>query len=150
MKTKRLAGLALCALALSQMAAEALGSKPLRAAAAASGAAPAPKVFCDVRGFETFSNRFLVERFTDAGVERGVIDRASYAKLRGPYNRRNVYGAAVAYGPVLPRELRDPVLRRALCGGDLAGGRPARFVRLSYVPLDGDGRAAAVVEVPCR
>ena len=36
--------------------------------------------------------------------------------MRGPYNRRNVYGAALAYAPVIPSTLRDPVIRHALCG----------------------------------
>jgi hypothetical protein len=41
--------------------------------------------------------------------------------MRGPYNRRNIYGAVLAYGPVLvsdPRTLPmyDAVSRYALCG----------------------------------
>ena len=36
--------------------------------------------------------------------------------MRGPYNRRNVYGAALAYAPVIPATLRDPVIQYGLCG----------------------------------
>jgi len=40
-----------------------------------------------------------------------------YGRLRGPYNRRNVYGAVLAGGPVVPPPLREPVIQYALCDG---------------------------------
>ncbi|MGH7152260.1 MAG: hypothetical protein ACREIU_16255, partial [Planctomycetota bacterium] len=44
-----------------------------------------------------------------------------YGRLRGPYNRRNLYGAALAFGPVLAtdprtRAMLEAVIRHALCG----------------------------------
>ncbi|UPT74496.1 MAG: hypothetical protein M0D55_01785 [Elusimicrobiota bacterium] len=126
-------------LGLAQMGADAWGSRPLKALAAATAASPAPKVFGSVGGFETFSNRMTVVR----DGERSRVDRAAYRRLKGPYNRRNVYGAALSYGPAMPRELRDPVLRRAFCGG-------SDRIGIEYAPIFGDGRAAAVVEVSCR
>ena len=85
---------------------------PLRAIAAATGASPAPKVFAAVQGLETYSTRFYVE-WAGGRIE---LTPELYSRMRGPYNRRNVYGAALAYAPVLPEALRDPVIRHALCG----------------------------------
>jgi hypothetical protein len=44
-----------------------------------------------------------------------------YSRIQGPYNRRNVFGAALSYAPVLARDARtrsmyDAVVRYALCG----------------------------------
>jgi hypothetical protein len=110
----------LATLALARIAGEVLGLDALRGAAAATCASPAPKVFCSVRGLETFSTRFFLEWTGRDGVARSrEVDSELYARLRGPYNRRNVYGAALAYGPVLAADPRtapmlDAVLRRAL------------------------------------
>jgi len=111
---------ALLALGLVQMAGDLSGSAPLRGIGAATMASPAPKVFSAVRGYETYSTRFFLE-WRDAGGGGGApfaleLSSAIYARLGGPYNRRNIYGAALSYGPVLPPALRDPVLRYALCG----------------------------------
>ena len=105
----RIAAAVLTVLGLAQMAGDVLRIDALKGVAAATGASPAPKVFSAVRGLETYSTRFYL-----AGVE---MTPQVYGRMRGPYNRRNVYGAALAYAPVLPAELRDPVMRYALCGG---------------------------------
>jgi hypothetical protein len=65
-----------------------------------------------VQGLETYSTRFLFE----IDGRRIELTPEIYARLRGPYNRRNVYGAALAYAPVVPAELREPVTQFALCG----------------------------------
>ena len=83
---------------------------------AATTASPAPKVFSAVRGLETYSTRFYLEWADKSGRHSLQVTPELYTRLRGPYNRRNVYGAALAYGPVLPHELLDPVLKYALCG----------------------------------
>jgi hypothetical protein len=111
----------LLALGLAQMTFDVLGLRAPKAVAAASGASPAPKVFSAVAGFETYSTRFAVEWRDAAGAHRREIDADLYARLRGPYNRRNVYGAALAYGPVLAeneatKPMLDAVLAHALCG----------------------------------
>ena len=110
--------LALVVLGLLQMAGDLVGSAPLRGIGAATMASPAPKVFSAVRGYETYSTRFFLEWRDGAGAPPFALELSSaiYARLGGPYNRRNIYGAALSYGPVLPPALRDPVLRRALCG----------------------------------
>src|SRR4029077_21073324 len=83
---------------------------------------PAPKVFSAVRGLETYSTRFALE-WTEAGGANRTLELTPtiYQRLRGPYNRRNVYGAALAYGPVLvtdpaARPMFEAVLRRAVGG----------------------------------
>jgi len=94
----------------------------LKGLAAASAASPAPKVFSSVRGLETFSTSFALEWDEPGGVRCVTLTPELYARFRGPYNRRNAYGAALAYGPVLAsnpatRPMLDGVLAYAL-GGD--------------------------------
>jgi hypothetical protein len=84
----------------------------IKAIGAATHASPAPKVFSSVRGLETYSTRFVIE----VGARRIPLTPDLYARVRGPYNRRNVYGAALAYAPLLPTGLLDSILRHALCG----------------------------------
>jgi hypothetical protein len=143
---------------LQQHVAEGAG-RAVKGVAAATAASPAPKVFSSVRGLETYSTRFTVEWTDHSGSEHSLpLTPEVYARLRGPYNRRNVYGAALAYGPVLPAELRDPVMRYALCGDapllrelgvdpeEIAGR-----VRVRYEPLPGTdaGDWPRVLEAPC-
>jgi hypothetical protein len=117
------AGIFLLALGLLQMAGDALHLPLLKGIGAATGASPAPKVFSSVRGLETFSTRFFIEWTDKAGnFHSEEITPDLYSKLRGPYNRRNVYGAVLAYGPVLQTDERtrgmfDSVARYGLCGG---------------------------------
>jgi hypothetical protein len=131
----------------------------IKALGAVTAASPAPKVFSSVRGLETYSTRFFVEWTDLDGVAHSVqITSEIYARLRGPYNRRNVYGAALAYGPVLPENLRDPVMRYALCGDapllrelGINTDRIAGRVRIRYEPLLGTdmGGLPHLLEAPC-
>ena len=113
---------ALALLGFAQMAGDILRIPPVKAIAAATAASPAPKVFSAVKGLETFSTRFFIEWSDTAGVTHSVeITSERYAHLRGPYNRRNVYGAVLAYGPVLESDphtisLFNEVSTYALCG----------------------------------
>jgi hypothetical protein len=114
--------LALVLLGTAQMAGDLLGLRPLAGIAAATAASPAPQVFSAVRGLETFSSGFALDISSDAGLGiRTELTPELNARLRGPYNRRNVYGAALAYGPVLAsdprtRALFDAISHNALCG----------------------------------
>lgn len=156
--------LALLVLGLLQIGAAALGAPRLRAAAAATGASPAPKVFTSAAGLETFSSRFVLEwEETDGRVRTLPIGPERYARLAGPYLRRNAYGAAVAYGPVLAdarptRPLLEAVMRHALCGEapllrELGLGPDAvrRPVRLRVIPRPGVPAPdlPLVLEAPC-
>lgn len=113
---------ALLTLGLLQMSADVLHSKPLKAVAAATAASPAPKVFSSVHGLETYSSRFFVEWTDQSGAFHFVeINPERAAGMRGPYNRRNVYGAVLAYGPVMQtdpavRPMFESVAHYALCG----------------------------------
>jgi hypothetical protein len=104
------------------MAGELARLPPIKAIAAATGAAPAPKVFSAVKGLETYSTRFFLEWIDQSSAAHSLeLTPAVYARLRGPYNRRNVYGAVLAYGPILmtdpnARPMFDAVSRYALCG----------------------------------
>jgi hypothetical protein len=138
--------------------------RPLKGFGAATTASPAPKVFSAVRGLETYSTRFTLE-WTDRRGEPHQLPLTPelYARVEGPYNRRNVYGAALAYGPVLmtderTRPLFEAVTTHALCGRapllrelgidpeDVAG-----VVRVRYEPVPGTamGDLPRVVEVRC-
>lgn len=154
----------LLALGLVQMAGDLAGIAALKGIGAASGASPAPKVFSAVRGLETYSTRFFLEWTDAAGAPRNLeLTPQVYARIRGPYNRRNVYGAALAYGPVLvtdaaTRPMFEAVSRYALCGEapllrelgidprDVAG--PVR-IRLAPRPGTDLGGLPAVLEFPC-
>jgi hypothetical protein len=97
-------------LGLTQMAGDLLGSRVLKGIGAASAAAPCPKVFCEVHGLEGFASTFTFELEEKSGERREVeVTPELYARLRGPYNRRNAYGAVLSYGPKLPLPLWQSV-----------------------------------------
>jgi hypothetical protein len=93
-----------------QMTGYLTGSVDLRGIGAATAASPLPKVFSDVDGLETFASEFVLRyRQSDGRLIETAITPKLYGRLAGPYNRRNVYGAALSYAPRLPRELWEPV-----------------------------------------
>jgi hypothetical protein len=112
----------LLALGLLQMGGDLLRVPVLRGIGAATVASPAPKVFSSVQGLETFSSEFYVEWADHTGVAHLLkLTPEVYAHIKGPYNRRNVFGAALAYAPILQkdphtREMFESVVRYALCG----------------------------------
>jgi len=112
----------LLALGLLQMAADLLHAPRIKAVAAATAASPAPKVFSAVNGLETYSTTFYLEWTDRTGNFHSVpVTPERSSGLRGPYNRRNVFGAVLAYGPVMQtdpalRPMFESVARFALCG----------------------------------
>lgn len=153
-RTSLFTAVMLVSIGVMQMAGDVSEFLPLKGIAAATNASPAPKVFSAVRGLETYSTRFFVE-WSDGS--RFELTPEVYSKIEGPYNRRNVYGAALAYAPVLPPALRDPVMRYALCGDarlvreiGLEPGTGTVAVRLE--PLEGTsvGDLPTFIEAPCR
>lgn len=150
-----LAALALLGVGLLQMAGDALGLQGLRAIGAATVASPLPKVFSDVRGLETFASRFTLSYVAAAGspIEREITPEV-YAGVRGPYNRRNVYGAALSYAPRLP----EPLWRQVFCFGlapdgplraELGVPAGARRVRVEIATRTRDRDDHWVLEDPC-
>ncbi len=134
---------------LLQMSGDLLGSPALKGIGAATGCSPAPKVFTVVRGMEAYSTQFHLEWTDRRGVthERQLTPEI-YARVSGPYNRRNVYGAVLAAGPVLATDERlapmfHSVSSFALCGDALLVGElgiePAEVVRVRvrYEPAPG-------------
>ena len=119
---RRALAISLLVVGLLQMAGDVSGASLVRGAAVATGASPAPKVFSSVRGLETYSSRFLLHYVDVDGDARTLaLTPELSARIRGPYNRRNAYGAVLAYGPVLlasedTRRLFEDVARFALCG----------------------------------
>jgi hypothetical protein len=108
-KTANIVALALTALGCLQMIGFLTGVRSLRGIGAALALAPFPKVFSDVDGLETFASSFELQ-WTDAhGRHRLAITPELYSRLKGAYNRRNVYGAALSYGPRLPEPLWQAV-----------------------------------------
>lgn len=123
----------------------------LKGVAAATQVAPAMKVFTAHHGYETHAARFAVHWTDDAGTPHALtLTPATYAGVAGPYNRRNVYGAALAYGPVLradPRTapMQASVMRHALCAPgtlrrELAIPAGARDLRIVVTPVRADAR----------
>lgn len=122
--TRLWAGL-LLAVGSAQMLGDALDLDGLKALAAATHASPAPRVFSSVRGLETYSTRFfLCWRDSGGGPRELELTPALAARLRGPYNRRNVYGAVLAYGPVLAASEHGRPMLRAVLERALGGDRP--------------------------
>lgn len=147
---KEKAAAALLGLGLLQMSGDVLGSPALKGLGMATAASPAPRVFSSIRGMETYSTRFFLEwRSRDGAAHSLALTPDVYERLRGVYNRRNAYGAALAAGPVLatdPRTQRmfQAVLSYALCGEAPVlrelGIDPAQVdgpLRVRYEPLPG-------------
>jgi len=149
------AALALGAIGCLQMLGYATGSRLLRGLGAATVISPLPKVFSDVDGLETFASEFTL-RYRDA---RGAIDETGvtpelYGRLAGPYNRRNVYGAALSYAPRLPRTLWEPVLCHGLgpdgsLRSELGLGADAREISVTIRTRTRGRHDTWTLESPC-
>jgi hypothetical protein len=107
---------ALLIIGLSQMAGELTGNRILKGLGAVTCIAPCPKVFCDMNGFEPFAADFAITQ-EEKGSISVPITPTLYSRMKGPYNRRNVYGAAIAGAPLLPEPIRRHVLNYAFAHG---------------------------------
>jgi hypothetical protein len=159
------AAVVLLVVGLSQMTGDLLRLPALKGIGAATGASPAPKVFTAVRGMEAYSTRFYLEWTDRLGVARELqLTPEIYQRLEGPYNRRNVYGAVLAGGPVMATDERligmyHSVSEYALCGQAPLlrelGIDPAEVVgpiRVRYEPLPGTtmGDLPRALEARCK
>lgn len=88
-----------------------IDNKTVKQLGAVAVASPLPIVFTQQKGFlETFSLDFTLV-YEEDGIQQSVnITPELYSKLDKPYNYRNVLGAAISYGPLLPEELVASVL----------------------------------------
>lgn len=93
------------------------GVQALRGLGQAFTFSPLPIVFTEVKGIETFASEFELEYITESSDTVSInITSEVYSKFKGPYNRRNIYGAAFAYGPILPEAIRTTILKNGFCG----------------------------------
>ncbi len=151
------AGLVL--LGLLQPLGWATGLTSLRGLGALSTASPLPFVFSSFRGLETFAADFEIELVRSSGERvHYAVTPELYAKLDGPYNRRNTYGAVLSYGPALDlpeeRALVLRVLTYGLCnGGPLAErfgeAEPVEAARVSVRSKTRGGRPPFEIELTC-
>lgn len=147
--------LGLLVVGLAAMAGDALGWTPLKGVALATMASPLPKVFSAVEGYETFATRFtVIAELPDGSRTLLELTPERARGLRGPYNRRNVYGAALSYGPRLPR----PVWEAVFCYGLEPGGplrtelgvpADARRVSVEIVAKTRGSRDSWLLEATC-
>ncbi|HYP29560.1 MAG TPA: hypothetical protein VE262_22805 [Blastocatellia bacterium] len=164
-KRTGMAALVLLLVGLMQMAGDLLNVPALKGVGAATVASPAPKVFSSVAGLETYSTRFFIEWTGTDGAEHSLeLTPEVYARIEGPYNRRNVYGAAMAYGPVLSTDPRAQSMFNSVSGHAMCGEAPLLRelginpatvegrVRVRYEPLPGTnmGDLPRLLEAPCR
>ena len=112
----------LAVVGFAQMTADVFHWNAVKALAAATAASPAPKVFSAVKGLETYSSKFYIESAN--GAQSVEITPELYSRLRGPYNRRNVFGAVLAYGPVLVSDPHTQPLFNDISGYALCGKAP--------------------------
>jgi len=105
-----------------QMIGDLTGSAETKGLGAALHVSPAPRVFTTHDGFETFSSQFFIHWQDENGGSHSLeLTAKNYEGIRGPYNRRNVFGAALSYGPVLnnnpaTKDMFSQVSRYAFCG----------------------------------
>lgn len=113
--TRNHLAIALTAVGMLQMAGHVLRVPALRGIGLATGVSPFPRVFCENDGYEAFAATYFLEWDDAAGTRVShQLTPEWYAQLAGPYNRRNVYGAAIAFAPRMKPELRDAVLAYAM------------------------------------
>jgi hypothetical protein len=136
----------LVAVGLVGMVGDLLGLPTLYGLGLATHASPVPKVFTQREGLEGFSARYELRYDSVAGPQTVELTPERYARLRGPYPRRNVFGAALAGGPFLATHpqlggLHDQVSRWAFCDHDVLaelGAPPANGpVELLVHPREG-------------
>jgi hypothetical protein len=116
MKWRNIMTTALLLIGLTQMTGELLGNRNLKGFGAATVVAPCPKVFCDMDGLEPFASSFTITAKGQNSISFPVTPEL-YSRLTGPYNRRNVYGAAIAAAPRLPEPIRRSVFAYAFGPG---------------------------------
>lgn len=106
----------------AQMLGDLTGQVWLKALAAVTMASPCPKVFTSHKGLETYSTRFFLEWLDKQGETHSLeLTPEVYSNVAGPYQRRNIYGAVLALGPVMVGDrymlpMFESVSRYALAG----------------------------------
>ena len=86
----------------------------------ASGSSPLPLVFSAYNGHETYSTGFnIIVNYQDNTTFSSDMNVDMYNRMKGAYNRRNIYGAIFSHGPFfdLPNmiTIRQSILKYAVC-----------------------------------
>lgn len=146
-----------------QMSGDLLQIPPLKGVGAAWLVSPAPKVFSSVKGLETYSTQTILEWTDRTGSLQSIeFTPQNYSKILGPYNRRNIYGAALAYGPVFVEDERLKPILQSVVEYALTGDAPLLLelgidietvtwpLTLRYVPAEGTdmGDLPLSLEIP--
>jgi hypothetical protein len=113
-KTSNILAIPILTIAMLQFIGGWLNITAIKGLGASLAMAPYTKVFSDVKGLETFASSFSILTKDGTSYNSLAITPEVYNKLGGSYNRRNVYGAAISYGPKLPETLRRQVFHYAL------------------------------------
>ena len=102
------------AIGLLQVIGFGTGQKWLKGIGQITVASPLPIVFTEQKGCETFALDFSIE-YEDENGSKGLIPVTPqvYANFDEPYNYRNVLGAAISYGAILPEKIWRPILEFA-------------------------------------
>lgn len=144
MKTRNILAICMLCIGSFQMLGYAVYSRLLRGIGAASGIAPFPKVFSEAEGYEAFAARFCVGGEREDGTRWSrELEPEWYSQMKGPYNRRNVYGASLAFAPKLPAELRQTLLDYELAPGsalrrELRIPEDVQGLKITIIPRDGE------------
>ena len=113
-KARNVAAAGVTLFACVAMIGDLCGSVVMKGLGAASTMAPFPKVFCDNQGLEGFASDFTIVAQGPGEEQNFQITPELYAQMKGPYNRRNVYGAVFSFAPKLPPELWKSVYDHGL------------------------------------
>jgi len=137
-----------------QMLGHATNQPVLRGIGLATGISPFPRVFCENGGYEAYAATYFLEWEDADGTKTSKkLTPEWYADIHGPYNRRNVYGAAIAFAPRMKPELRDGVHAFATARGSVLRrelGVPDDAIRLTIriVPRDGENEGPWIYQMP--
>ncbi len=143
-------------LGLTRMVGNWTQSKVLQGIGAASGIAPFTKVFSATDGYEAFTASFVIRGTAANGAVSEIqLTPEIYSQLRGPYMRRNVYGAALVFAPRLPEALRMTLHNQALRPDSPLRTEleiPADWVSAELIirPREGSPDSAWTYQIPCQ
>ena len=104
-----------------------VGSETIQGLGFLTTASPLPLVFSEFRGVEGFASWFYIEYENEGNTRKFRITPKLYEKLRGPYNRRNAYGAAIAGAPMLTGPTEKPMISSIHKYGFCVGGLKKEF-----------------------
>ncbi|MBY0359423.1 MAG: hypothetical protein K2W82_15580 [Candidatus Obscuribacterales bacterium] len=146
-KRAKIIAAVLLVVGLAQMTGDLTGQLWLKGLASTTMCSPCPKVFTAHKGLETYATQFFIEWKGVDGKEHSLpVTPEVYARIQGPYNRRNIYGAVLAFGPVLATDPKGKPMFDSVSKYAFAGNGPllrelgidpetiSGNVRVRYVP----------------